>query len=67
MSSTVRLALGDGKTLARDIWGSASGTLKASVILQVTVAADTFDWEEQAPAVTEIAAMANRWEAPVDA
>ncbi|WP_372728285.1 DUF4255 domain-containing protein [Nocardioides sp.] len=67
LSSTVRLSLGDEKTQARDIWGVVGGTLKAAVVLQVTVAADTFDWEEQAPAVTRIEALANRWEEPVDA
>jgi hypothetical protein len=60
MSSTVRLALGDSANRPRDIWGAAGGNLKASVSLQVTVAADTFEWGPQAPAVERIAALARR-------
>jgi hypothetical protein len=65
MSSSVHLSLGDDRNLPRELWGSAGGSLKASVALQATVAADTFDWEAQAPSVERIAAMASRMdEAP---
>jgi Pvc16 N-terminal domain len=60
LSSTVRLTLGGGVSQPREIWSAAGGSLKASMNLQATVAADTFDWEVQAPAVERIDALASR-------
>jgi hypothetical protein len=60
LSSTVRLALGDSGSRPREIWGAVGGNLKASVTLQATVAADTFEWGPQAPAVERIEALARR-------
>lgn len=60
LSTSVHLSLGDERSLARELWVPAGGQLKASLTMQVTVGADTFDWEDQAPAVERIAAMATR-------
>ncbi|MCU1657746.1 MAG: hypothetical protein JWO57_2402 [Pseudonocardiales bacterium] len=48
---------GDQHNRIRDVWNAAGAHLKASFSLQVTVAADTFDWEDQAPPVTRIEAL----------
>lgn len=64
LSSSVHLSLGDDRNLPRELWGSAGGSLKASVAVQATVAADTFDWEAQAPSVERISAMASRMDEP---
>lgn len=59
LSSTVHLGFGaDERNRPRDVWGAAGGQLKASFTLQATVAADTFDWQDQAPLVTRIQALA---------
>jgi hypothetical protein len=60
LHSSVQLSLGDDRNQPRELWSSAGGSLKASTVLQAIVAADTFDWETQAPAVDRIAAMADR-------
>lgn len=60
LSTSVHLSLGDDRSLGRELWTSIGGPLKGSVQLQVTVGADSFDWEDQAPPVTRIAAMAER-------
>ena len=60
LSSSVRLILGDPANLPREIWSAAGGSLKASVSLQATVAADSFEWAPQAPAVARIQAIARR-------
>ena len=60
LSSSVRLSLGDADNRAREIWSASGGSLKASFTLTATVAADTFDWEVQPPAVERISAMASR-------
>jgi len=62
LNSSVRLSLGDADNRVREIWSASGGSLKASFSLMVTVAADTFDWELQPPAVDRISAMANRLE-----
>lgn len=59
-TTSVTLALGDERSLPRELWTAAGGHLKASATFQVTVGADSFDWENAAPAVDRIAAMANR-------
>lgn len=60
LSSTVHLLFGDDRNAGREVWQAIGGTLRPAVQLRATVAADTFDWEPQAPAVDRIAAMANR-------
>jgi hypothetical protein len=50
---------GDDLTRPRDIWQGVSGQLKACGILRATVAADTWDWEDQAPAVERIALLSS--------
>lgn len=60
LSSSVRLSLGDSDNRVREIWSAAGGTLKASFSVMATVAADSFDWEIQPPAVERISAMASR-------
>lgn len=59
-ASSVRLTLGDPHNRPREIWSASGGQLKASVCLVATVAADSFEWEQQPPAVTRIDAMAAR-------
>lgn len=59
LASSVQLTLGSGvlpKT--REVWQGVGGDLKAGAVLTATVAADTWDWREQAPAVAEIAVRA---------
>ncbi|UMG91028.1 hypothetical protein [Nocardioides sp. TF02-7] len=60
LSSSVRLALGDDRHPTRELWQALGGTLRPAVQLRATVAADTFDWETQAPAVERIAPLARR-------
>jgi hypothetical protein len=60
LNSSVRVSLGDADNKVREIWSASGGSLKAAFSLMVTVAADTFDWELQPPAVDRISAMANR-------
>ncbi|MGX7681837.1 DUF4255 domain-containing protein [Jatrophihabitans sp. DSM 45814] len=58
LTSTVHLDLVEDPTnRLRDIWAGAGGQLKASFTLQATVASDTFDWQDEAPAVTRIEAL----------
>jgi hypothetical protein len=59
IDSAVHLALStDEGNRLREIWSAAGGQLKASFTLQVTAAADTFEWRDQAPLVTRIEALA---------
>jgi hypothetical protein len=59
LASTVHLGFGaDERNRPRDVWGAAGGQLKASFTLQATVAADSFAWQDQAPLVTRIEALA---------
>ncbi|SOD70959.1 uncharacterized protein DUF4255 [Jatrophihabitans sp. GAS493] len=58
ISSTVTIALvEDERNRLRDIWSAAGGQLKASFTLQVTVAADAFDWQDEAPRVATVHAL----------
>jgi hypothetical protein len=43
----------------RDVCSGSGGQLKASFALELSVAADTFVWEDAAPPVTRIEALAN--------
>jgi len=58
--SGIQLQLGDERAVPRELWTAAGGQLKASTLLQATVAADAFDWEAAAPPVERLAAMARR-------
>lgn len=60
LSTSVTLATGDDRNLGRELWSGIGGGLKASVSLIATVGADAFDWQEQAPPVERISAMADR-------
>jgi hypothetical protein len=53
--SSILLSLGgDDLHRSREVWQGVGGDLKASVQLTATVAADTWDWTDQAPAVERI-------------
>jgi hypothetical protein len=56
VQSSISLAIVDeaigGKL--RDMWSSAGGQLKASFLLEVHAAADTFGWEDRPPLVTSV-------------
>jgi hypothetical protein len=59
LSSSVALSFGgDNLNKNREIWSGLGGQLKASFTLHVDVAADTFDWAEEAPAVERVEALA---------
>lgn len=60
MSTSVTLSLGDERSLPRELWSAAGGSLKASTTLQVDVGADSFDWTTAPPAVDKVVAMADR-------
>ena len=60
LGSSVRLSIDDPDSRTREVWSASAGSLKASFTMLVTVAADSFDWEDQAPAVERIRAMASR-------
>ena len=61
LASSVHLSfVEDDRHRARDIWNGAGGSLKASFSMQVTVAADSFDWAAEPPVVTRIEGMAPR-------
>lgn len=59
-SSSVTLSLGDDRSLPRELWSAAGGSLKASTTLQVTVAADSFGWTPTPARVERVAGMAKR-------
>lgn len=55
LSSSVHVSLAeDDRHRARDIWNGAGGRLKAGFSLQLTVAADTFDWTDEPTRITSI-------------
>ncbi|SDD79848.1 DUF4255 domain-containing protein [Nocardioides lianchengensis] len=60
MTTSVTLALGDERSLPRELWTAAGGQLKASTTLQVTVGTDSFGWTEAPPSVERVVAMADR-------
>jgi hypothetical protein len=60
LNSSVTLVFGgDDLTRPRDIWQGVNGQLKACAILKATVAADTWDWQDEAPAVQRIAVLSS--------
>jgi hypothetical protein len=59
LNSTVFLSFGaEEHTRPREVWQGVNGQLKACGLLRATVAADTWDWEDQAPPVERISALA---------
>lgn len=55
IDSPVTLTLGvSDDTRARDVWQGLGGKLKACLLFRVDVAADTYDWVDQAPAVQRV-------------
>ncbi|MEO9325443.1 DUF4255 domain-containing protein [Nocardioides sp. C4-1] len=67
LTTSVTLAMGDDRHTGRELWTGIGGGLRASAPIVVTVGADTFDWELQAPPVERISAMAERMsDPPVD-
>ncbi|WP_244930196.1 DUF4255 domain-containing protein [Nocardioides sp. W7] len=64
MSTSVLLSLGDDRSLPRELWSAAGGSLKASTTLQVNVGADSFDWTATPPSVERVSAMAERMDRP---
>ena len=63
-STSVTLSLGDERSLPRELWSAAGGSLKASTTLQVTVGTDSFDWTAAAPSVERVTALADRMDRP---
>ncbi|WP_170981633.1 DUF4255 domain-containing protein [Nocardioides dongxiaopingii] len=59
LNSTVTLGFGSDPTMRpREIWQGVSGQLKACAVIRATVAADTWDWEDQAAAVERVSVLA---------
>jgi hypothetical protein len=59
LNSSVFLNFGaEEHTRPREVWQGVNGQLKACGLLRATVAADTWDWEDQAPSVERISALA---------
>lgn len=60
LNSSVSLSLGgDERTRPREVWQGVNGQLKACALLRATVAADTWDWAEQPPAVSRVAVLSS--------
>lgn len=60
LNSAVTLTFGtDDFTRPRDVWQGVNGQLKACGVLKATVASDTWDWGEEAPAVQRISVLSN--------
>ena len=60
VESTVTMQFADDTAnRPRELWSSLGGQLKASFALQLTVAADAFGWEDEAPRVQRIEALTN--------
>lgn len=58
VSSSVTMEFADDPgNRPRELWSSLGGQVRACFVLQVTVAADAFDWEDTAPRVQRIAAL----------
>lgn len=59
LSSNIQVRLcADELNRPRDVFAGSGGQLKASFALEATVAADSYDWVEEAPAVERIEGMA---------
>lgn len=58
LSSSVHVRMVyDEANKPRDVWSGSGGQLKASFAIEVSVAADTYDWTGAAPAVSRIEAL----------
>jgi hypothetical protein len=58
LSSTIQVRLvADDMNRPRDVFAGSGGQLKAAFALEVTVAADSYEWEGEAPRVERIAAL----------
>lgn len=62
-TTTAHLSLGDSRHTVRELWAAMGGHLRSSATLVVTVGADSFDWELEAPGVDRIEAIAERMSA----
>ena len=61
LGSSVVLSLGGESALrTREVWQGVGGAMKASLLLRATVAADTWEWTDEAAAVAEISVLADR-------
>jgi Pvc16 N-terminal domain len=61
-SSAVQLTVAeDERSRPRDVWTSAGGNLKACFAMQVTAAADAFEWQSAPPAVERIETLARAY------
>ena len=67
LTSSVQVADRRRRSTGRELWTGIGGTLRPSIPLRVTVAADTFDWELTPPQVERISAMAERMKDSSDA
>jgi len=56
LASTVNIVLGD-EIKPREIWQGVGGKLRASFSIRANVAADTWDWERQAPSVESVSVL----------
>lgn len=55
LASNIQLALADdARNRPREVWTGIGGTAKASFTLIVTVAADAYDWQDQATEAAEV-------------
>jgi hypothetical protein len=60
LNSSVFLGFGADDTIRpREIWQGVSGQLKACAVIKATVAADTWDWQDQAPPVDRISVLSS--------
>jgi hypothetical protein len=58
LNSTVSIVLG-GQLGPRDIWQGIGGKLRPALLITATVAADTWDWELQAPPVEQLSVLSS--------
>jgi len=60
LSSTIQVRMvADELNRPRDVFAGSGGQLKAAFALEATVAADSYNWDGQAPRVDRIVALAN--------
>jgi uncharacterized protein DUF4255 len=60
LSSTIQVRLvADDVNRPRDVFAGSGGQLKAAFALEATVAADSYEWEGEAPRVDRIVALTN--------
>lgn len=60
LNSSVSLLFGsDEYTRPREVWQGVNGQLKACGVLKATVAADTWEWQDEAPAVDRVSVLSS--------